>query len=551
MGQAATAGLEAEAAMMALAAEGGAAGAVAAVEGQTGAAHAAGTSVGQNLGDGMQGGILSRIGAVISAARQMVAAALGGAETEGEIESPSKKTMYMGQMLDEGLIKGIEGSAPAVKAAMVALIKDVTDYGPAGAQIAQVEKRIKEIREEANTAALFRAEEMITIDSEALRLRREMVNAEKALVGPRNEIARVSREISDIERGTLDNRRQLIDFSKLSAEQNLKVIEQERQKIPLRARELEIERMLLGMDPNSKRAEALKKEQEEIRKKNSLIDNTISQIRLQTRTQELDIDAVKQGQTIGSAASRIRQEELKDQAAGQELNVTLIKEQLEVLGAEQAAFQANENVIKNATENEIGYRNRLIETFKSEAKPLTDRIAAGHALVDQLEKEGKISKELADQLRSIAKEAGAGSTATASMGTAAATATPQLDAAAQKAKEMADQAARIAKASKDAEEDVLGLAKALGKLPSWFTPKGSNSSGSKGLFSSSTGGDSAGGSRDSAGILPMMDGAGSSGGGSTLHVFQMAGPDGRTLAEWHVRGKEVAVDLGLMPRGSA
>jgi hypothetical protein len=260
---------------------------------------------------------------------------------------------------------------------------------------------------------------------------------------------------------------------------------------------------------------------------------------------------VKQSQTIGSAASRIRQEELKDEAAGQELNIVRIKEQIDVLGAEQASFLANEAVMKNATENEIEYRNRLIAIFKAEAKPLTDRIAAGLALVDQLEAEGKISKELATQIREVGKQANAGTTASAGLGTAAATATPQLDAAAQKAKEMADQAARIAKASKDAEEDVLGLAKALGKLPSWFTPKGSNSSGSKGLFSSSAGGDSAGGSRDSAGILPMMDGAGSSGGGSTLHVFQVAGPDGRTLAEWHVRGKEVAVDLGLMPRGSA
>lgn len=471
-GTAASEGIASAAPAMAAAAESGATGAVAAVQGQSGAANAAGASVGTNIGDGMVAGIASRAAAVWAAAKSLMSQALGGAEAEAEIRSPSKRTMYMGQMLDQGLIDGIEGSAPNVRAAMQALLKDVTDYGPAAAQIAQVEKRIKEIRDEANTAALFRSEQMITIDSEALRLRREMVNAEKDLVGPRQEIARVSREIGDIERGTLDVRRQMIQFSAVSAEQNKRVNEIEKEKIPLRARELEIERQLISLDPSSKRAEALKKEQEELRKKSGLIDNTIAQIRLQTRAQELDMASVKETQIIASAGARIRKEELEDQARGQDLNITLIKEALDVLGAEQAAFQANEAVIKNATDNEVAQRNRLIAVFTAEAKPIADRIAAGLALVTQLESEGKISKELADQLRSVGKEAGAGATAASSLGAAAAIAAPQMDAAAKNAAEVARQAAAISRASKDAEKDVLGLGKALG---SWFIPKGSTS----------------------------------------------------------------------------
>lgn len=56
-------------------------------------------------------------------------------------------------------------------------------------------------------------------------------------------------------------------------------------------------------------------------------------------------------------------------------------------------------------------------------------------------------------------------------------------------------------------------------------------------------------------LSPSYAGGSTFGGGGSAgmqtHRFVVAGPDGRTLAEWHVRGKEIAVELGLMPRGSS
>lgn len=520
MGQAATAGLEAEAAMMEAAAAAGATGAVAAVQGQTGAAHAAGTSVGQNLGDGMQGGILSRIGAVISAARQMVAAALGAGNAEGEIESPSKKTMYMGQMLDEGLIKGIESLEPDVKRAMQDLIQGVTDYAPVAREVARVEREIKDIRERSQTDALFRAEDMITVESELLRLKKDQVEEERRLLPIRRDLADAEREVSRISNGSLADRSALLD--------------NDAERKGIRLQTLELEKQLVGLDRDSKRAEGIQKQ--------------IDKLRDQDRLLGIEADKIRLTNDIAATAERRRVLGLGEILASEEKNLDAIGRQITALGAEEAVFRANEAIIKNATDNEIGYRQRLIAVFNAEGKPLADRITAGLALVDQLEAEGSISKELADKLRAIGKEAGVSAEASKGLGTAAQTAAPQLDAAAQKAKEMADQAKRIAEQANKADGEVSALAKSLGKLPSWFTPTGSKSSKSV-LFGPSSN-DSAGGSRDSASIVPLIDGGGSSGGTQT-HVFQVSGPDGRTLAEWHVRGKEMAVEFGLASRGSA
>ena len=53
-------------------------------------------------------------------------------------------------------------------------------------------------------------------------------------------------------------------------------------------------------------------------------------------------------------------------------------------------------------------------------------------------------------------------------------------------------------------------------------------------------------------VIPNSSLRGGSGGGAVqTHVFKVAGPDGRTLAEWHVRGRDMAIDLGLLPRGTS
>lgn len=557
MGTGMASGIEAAAPAMTTAAEQGASGAVAAVEGQSGAALAAGSSVGQNLGAGMEGGILSRIGAVVSAARQMVAAALGAGQAEAEIESPSKKTMYWGQMLDQGIIDGIEKLAPDVRGTMHDLMSSVTDYIPVANQIAQVEKRIKEIREESTTAALFRAQEMVTIDSEVLRLKQDQVIAEGKLVPIRQDLARVGREIAEAERGSLDARKQAITLGATNAQQNIKVNELEKEKIPLRAKELELERILLGLDPNSKRAKGLKEEQEELRKKSSLIDNQISQIRLQTRAQELDAASYKESRVIESAGARIRKEEADDRLIDQEKNTTAIKDQITVLDAERAVFAANEALIKNATDNEIAYRNRLIAVFTAEGKPLADRITAGLALVTQLEKEGKISKELASSIRDVAKEAGFSAEKTTALGTASATAAPQMDAAAKKAEEMAKQAQALAEQAGEAKEQMSELAKESAAYArqkgSLFDPRPRSDSatmgGSAGAMIDAAAAGGVTGAYQSPAMLPvaMSDGGSSSGAGSLQRIQIDVTADGRVLQRHWIEGYKLLARTGGLP----
>ena len=450
MGAQGAVGLAEAAPAMAAAAESGATQAVAAVEGQAGAASAAGTSVGANLAAGVEGGIMSRIGGIISAARQMVSAALGAAQAEADIESPSKKTMYMGQMLDEGLVKGIQAGGPAVQAAFRDVMGALTDYVPVAKEIARVEDEIKGIRDKAQTDALFRAKEMVTIDSESLRLKQAQVRLERDLIPLRQDLARATREVSDIERGSLTDRTNLIEM--------------DGKRKALRLEQITLEKELVGLDADSKRAASIQKQ--------------IDRLRDQDRLLALESERISVTNSVASTNARIRKEALDDQARGQDAVVQLIKDQIEVLGGEQAVFQANENIIKNATENEIAYRNQLIAVFKSEAAPLQARITAGLALIDQLEAEGKIGEEVAKAWREVVKQQQDVKASTAGVASASAAAAPVISAAARQAEEAAKAYQKMAEKVEDASGEVSVLAKSLGKLPDWFTPKGGSSLGS-------------------------------------------------------------------------
>lgn len=516
MGTGMASGIEAAAPAMAAAAESGATGAVAAVQGQSGAASGAGQSLGQALGSGLEGGILAYAGRVAAAAANLVRSAIGAAQAEGEIESPSKKTMYLGQMLDQGLIKGIESMAPDVKRVMRDLIQSVTDYAPVAGEIARVEREIRDIRDKSQTEALFRGEDMITIESELLRLKRDQVDEERRLLPIRQDVAAAEREVSRIVSGSMQDRSALL--------------ENDAERKQIRLQTLDLEKQLVGLDRDSKRAEGIQKQ--------------IDKLRDQDRLLGIEADKIRLTNDIAATAERRRLLGLGEILAAEEANTSAIGRQITALNAEEAVFRANEAIIKNATDNEIGYRQRLIAVFNAEGKPLQDRMTAGLALVNQLEAEGAISKELADQLRSIGKEAGVSTTATTSMGNAAAAAAPKIDAAAEKAKEMADQAQRIADEAKGADKQISALASSLGKLPSWFTPKGSSGSGGSSksvLFGDSV---SSSSTTDSAGILPMMATSSGGSGGTETHIFKVQGPDGRTLGEWYVRGREVAVSMG-------
>ena len=474
MGAGMAAGIAAAAPEMEAAASSGAASAVAAVEGQAGAASGAGQSVGSSIGAGMMSGIQAWVGSVAAAAAGLVSAAIAAARGAADAQSPSKKTEKLGKDLAEGLEIGLNSST--IGADMQAKIRDFIaasrEYIPTARDIARVEGEIHEIRERSQTEALFRAKDMIVVESESLRLKKDLVQKEKELLPIRRDIVVVSRQIEDAERGSLAVRQQALTVAGAVASNSIKINELEKEKIPLVQRSLEIERQLITAKEGSKEAERLQKEQDEIRKRMGLIDNTIAQQRLLTRTQEIDAESNRLAGTVAATAGKIRKEALDDAAIAQQRLTDDVKAQIDVLGAEKAVFEANEAIIKNATENEIAYRNQLIAVFTAEGKPLADRIAAGKALVEQLHDEGKISDELYNAVKKVTDQTTKAGTATAGLGSAAQEAAPQIGAAASKMDQAAQDAAEMARQTAAAAGKVDALSKSLGKLPDWFTPTG-------------------------------------------------------------------------------
>ena len=415
--------------------------AAAAVEAQRGAAEAAGQSVGDGIGSGLVAGIKSWIGSVIAAGAELAAAAVGAARgPEGaDAHSPSRKMIALGQDMAAGLEQGL--AEAGVGAAMVAQIRDfmaaAREYVPVAGEIKRVENEIKTIRDQAQTEALFRAKEMVTIDSEALRLKQAQVSLERDLIPLRQDLARATREVADIERGSLSERTGLI------------AMDGERKK--LRLQQIELEKQLIGLDSGSKKAKAIQEQ--------------IDKLREQDRALALEAERINLTNQVAATGARIRKEQLDDQARGQQAVIDMIGEQIAVLAAERAVFNANEAVIKQATDNEIAYRNQLIAVFRAEGQPILDRINAGIALVDQLEKEGKIGKEVADALRALAKEAGASAEATKGLGTAASEAAPQIESAAQKVKAMTGSFDSVKNAATGAERAVAKYIGTLNDLP--------------------------------------------------------------------------------------
>lgn len=446
MGVGMAAGIQSAAPQMEAAASQGASGAVAAVEGQTGAASAAGQSLGSALGSGLEGGILAYAGRVASAAARLLQGAIAAATGPqgADAQSPSKKTIKLGKDLAEGLEIGLNSSN--MGAEMQAKIRDFIaasrEYIPVAGQIARVEAEIKTIRDQGQTDALFRAQEMITLDSESLRLKENITRLDRDSIGFRQDLARATREIADAERGTLAERTATIE------------IDAKRKAIRLET--LDLEKQLLTVHKNSDRTEFIKRQIEALRDQDRLLG--------------IEAERITTTNSLATTAARVRREQIDDQVRGYDAIIQTIKNQIDILGAERGVFDANEAVIKNATANEIAYRERLIAVFKSEATPLTDRIAAGLKLIDQLEKEGRISKDLAGELRGVATEAGKGAAASQGLGSAVQGATPQLDSGADQADQMAMKAAAIAQAAANAAEQMRRLGEAASKLPSLVNP---------------------------------------------------------------------------------
>lgn len=81
--------------------------------------------VGRALSDGLAEGILAGKSGVVNAAAAVAAAAVRAAKRELDINSPSKKFRYLGEMSSAGFVGGIEGGAKQVKAAVSEMLSAV------------------------------------------------------------------------------------------------------------------------------------------------------------------------------------------------------------------------------------------------------------------------------------------------------------------------------------------------------------------------------------------------------------------------------------------
>lgn len=99
---------------------------VSTVVNQAAQAKTAGDSVGSNIGRGMYEGLGRWISPLATRSAGMVSAAIKSAQTAGQIESPSRKMIWVGEMLGEGLTEGMarktgnaqEGGRNLIKAAL-------------------------------------------------------------------------------------------------------------------------------------------------------------------------------------------------------------------------------------------------------------------------------------------------------------------------------------------------------------------------------------------------------------------------------------------------
>ena len=99
--------------------------------GKFGSAYSDAYGLGENFGQGIADGIKIKDGAVGAAAIAQIRAAVNAAKKEAEINSPSKKTMEIGEGLGEGAEVGIENKTEDVKRASTKQMSAVLDaYRP-------------------------------------------------------------------------------------------------------------------------------------------------------------------------------------------------------------------------------------------------------------------------------------------------------------------------------------------------------------------------------------------------------------------------------------
>lgn len=345
------------------------------VAGYAGEAWSAASSVAGNFVSGLRDGINDRVSEIAGAAAGMIRSALGAAQAAQESSSPSKKTHALGVDFVQGFLDAVEEGqfGDVVRQKVGDMIAAFEDYRIVVAEIGRVEGEIKDIREDAAAAARARATEMIDITSEEIRLRKDLAIAERDLLPVRQELRDVQRQIRDAE--------------KLSLPDQQKVIENTAQINQLKLSELQIEGQMIGLDRRSKEYQALSQAKEAVNQQIAALRN--------------ENDILRQGGVIAADAYRQREASVRAVVDAGEQELQAIKNVIEQLNAEQKVFKANEDVITNATSNEIAFRQRLIDMFKSEKKPIEERIAAGRALIDTMFAEGQISSEEYEAIKKV------------------------------------------------------------------------------------------------------------------------------------------------------
>ena len=92
-------------------------------------AEGAGMNIGANIVRGMLTSLENGVGPIAAAARRIVAAAIDAATSEGQICSPSRVFMRIGDNVVAGLVIGIEQSTPQVSDAATGMIRSLRDSG--------------------------------------------------------------------------------------------------------------------------------------------------------------------------------------------------------------------------------------------------------------------------------------------------------------------------------------------------------------------------------------------------------------------------------------
>ena len=83
-------------------------------------------SIGRDILEGVKNGILGAVHAVVDAAREAASAIWDAVKDFFDINSPSKKMLWIGEMVDEGFAKGISDNSKVINEAISDITPDMT-----------------------------------------------------------------------------------------------------------------------------------------------------------------------------------------------------------------------------------------------------------------------------------------------------------------------------------------------------------------------------------------------------------------------------------------